>query len=318
MAVAAAVVSVSLCLAPACGGSPSDPSPSPIPSPSAFAISSVVPPSGPEGVEVRIAGNGFVDGATVTVGGVAVAARVASNALIFVTIPVLSTGGLDVVVTNPDGQRATSPRAFTFVRLEITDVSPNAGWVGFQFFVFGTGMLPGARLSIDGATAGTAGTGPSIVAIAPNHSPGPVDLVVTNPGGASVTRAGGFTYLPAPTLTVSPTVIAPGGQLQVSYVVPLTSGLDWIGLYRLNADNIDYLAYQYIGGLLGTVTFTAPAQPGQYQFRYLPLDGYLDYARTETVTVTAGTTLAGAYDFADRFLRRPPSSSGPRPRSPVR
>jgi len=66
--------------------------------------------------------------------------------------------------------------------------------------------------------------------------------VVTNAGGRSVTWSGGFTYHPNPVITVTPTVVLPGGQLSVSWVVSLTSGLDWVGLYRLGADKVDYLA----------------------------------------------------------------------------
>src|SRR5678816_3429268 len=46
--------------------------------------------------------------------------------------------------------------------------------------------------------------------------------------------------------------------------------------------------YEYTNGTTsGTVRFTAPVQPGQYQFRYLLDDGYVDVVRTASVTVGA-------------------------------
>src|SRR5436190_173545 len=37
----------------------------------------------------------------------------------------------------------------------------------------------------------------------------------------------------------------------------------------------------------GSLSLRAPSDPGQYEFRYLPNDGYTDAARSNTVTVQA-------------------------------
>jgi hypothetical protein len=42
------------------------------------------------------------------------------------------------------------------------------------------------------------------------------------------------------------------------------------------------------GGTSGTFTLNAPTQPGQYEFRYLLDDGFVDTARSTPVTVSAG------------------------------
>ena len=73
----------------------------------------VVDPSGGQpGATVKVVGNDFQDGATATVGGQTAGAQVKGLTLIEVVIPELGPGEHDLVVTNPDGQTATVPRAF--------------------------------------------------------------------------------------------------------------------------------------------------------------------------------------------------------------
>jgi hypothetical protein len=142
-----------------------------------------------------------------------------------------------------------------------------------------------------------------ITATAPPHDPGKVDVVVTNPGGEQSTLTGGFSYsFPPPpvadvtgSLTARPTVVAPGGALQIDWAVSRTGFDDWIGLFRIGDTNFDYLDYQYTNGqTTGTQHWVAPAQAGQYEFRYLPNDGYVDVARSAPVTVASGASASGA------------------------
>jgi hypothetical protein len=94
--------------------------------------------------------------------------------------------------------------------------------------------------------------------------------------------AGGTGY----TLTPSPISVAAGGSLSVSWTAPSgSSATDWIGLYAVGAANTAYVWWHYTGGAAsGTFNLTAPAQPGQYQFRYLP-NGFSDAVRSSIVTV---------------------------------
>ncbi len=71
--------------------------------------------------------------------------------------------------------------------------------------------------------------------------------------------------------------VAPGGR----------SSLDWIGFFRVEDPNEAYESgwWSYTGGQpSGTLSLTAPSRPGQYEFRYLLDDGYVDVARA-SVTV---------------------------------
>ena len=283
---ALAVGAVCAGLTVGCGAPPSAPSTTS----GTVAVTSVQPNTAPSGFEVRLHGAGFQQGLTVTFGGAPATVTGVFGSQVTVMTPDHLPGNVDVIVTNPGHQTSTLPAGFTFIPFEITEVYPDAGFPRLQFWVNGTGFMPGARVKIGGvdATAGTV-TSTTLGGVAPEHSLGPADVVVTNPGGRSVTRSGGFTYHPSPVIAVTPTVVPTGGQLNVSWVVSLTSGFDWVGLYRLGADNREYLSYRYLGGLTGTTTFTAPTEPGQYEFRYLPLDRYEDYARTGIVTVTASS-----------------------------
>lgn len=163
----------------------------------------------------------------------------------------------------------------------ITSVSPPDGFAGQPIIVNGTGFVGGATLTLGGATADNVSAGPTTVSgTIPPHPGGPVDVVVTNPDGHSATRPGGFTYMTV-TLTVSPNAVGPGEQISVSWAAPgrlRTS--DWIGLFAVGVPNTSYDEglWQYTVSPSGTMTFAAPG-PGDYEFRYLLDDGYLDVAR---------------------------------------
>ena len=298
---ALAVGAVSAALTVGCGAPPSTPSTTS----GTVAVTSVQPNTAPSGFEVRLYGAGFQQGLTVTFGGAPATVTGVFGSQATVMTPDHLPGNVDVMVTNPGLQTSTLPAGFTFIPFEITDIYPDAGFPGLHFWVNGTGFMPGARVKVGGvdATAGSL-TSTTLGGVAPEHPLGQADVVVTNPGGRTVTWSEGFTYHPSPVITVTPTVVLPGGQLNVSWVVSLQSGFDWVGLYRLGADNREYLSYRYIGGLTGTTTFTAPTEAGQYEFRYLPLDRYEDYARTAIVTVTASSApingAAGSSSRADK------------------
>jgi hypothetical protein len=65
--------------------------------------------------------------------------------------------------------------------------------------------------------------------------------------------------------------------------------LDWVGLFKVGAPNTSYDDYwwRYTDAKTsGTLMLTAPNAPGQYEFRYLLDDGYVDTIRSNPVTVT--------------------------------
>jgi hypothetical protein len=81
-------------------------------------LKSVSPSTGPTagGTTVTLGGTGFESGATVTIGGTAATnVTVVSSTQITAITPAHAAGAVNVTVTNPDGQSATSPASFTFV-----------------------------------------------------------------------------------------------------------------------------------------------------------------------------------------------------------
>jgi IPT/TIG domain-containing protein len=175
----------------------------------------------------------------------------------------------------------------------VSAISPTVGLNGDTVKVTGTGFLLGATLRLDGVAARVTGiTNEVVTAITPAHGAGMADIVVTNPVGRSGTLTGGFTYQLV-TLTAGPNRITPEGQLSVSWVAPDgRSRGDWIALFRVGSPSTTYLNgwWEYTNGAaLGTFILSAPAQPGEYEFRYLVDDGFSDVARSP-VTVNAAAS----------------------------
>ena len=97
---------------------------------------------------------------------------------------------------------------------------------------------------------------------------------------------------PFPTLTVSPTPIAAGAAVTVSWTgIPSPSATDWIALYdNTGAFDYQFVKYVYTGGAAsGSVPFTIPAAsaPGNfYSFRMFSNNGTTMLAGSAYFTVT--------------------------------
>lgn len=174
--------------------------------------------------------------------------------------------------------------------------SPSRGLAGDVVEVFGRGFLPGAAVTFDGRAAQiTWLTSTTITVTIPSHSPGAVDVVVTNPDGAKLTLAGAFTY-ESVSLTANPSVVGVGGQITMTWLAPsgrgCNGGGDWIALYRVGDPDITGAAnghsdlwYDHLcGAVTGTSTLTAPSQPADYEFRYMV--GATAVARSNLVVVS--------------------------------
>src|SRR5206468_9220039 len=113
------------------------------------------------------------------------------------------------------GTSATRPRIQVDLALSallnpgvpiISGISPKRGTLGTSLTVTvnGINFEPGATASFGADVTVTSMTVVSstqlsvALAIAATANPGPRDVTVTNPGGQTVTRAGGFTVLPPP------------------------------------------------------------------------------------------------------------------------
>ena len=102
-------------------------------------------------------------------------------------------------------------------------------------------------------------------------------------------RIGGEVLQAVPgSLEVTPAPVGVGAPLRVAYIAPgSTRPLDWVALFRAGAPNTDYLWWAYTGGApSGEFRITAPDIAGDYEFRYLPNNGFTDTLRSARFAVT--------------------------------
>ncbi len=119
--------------------------------------------------------------------------------------------------------------------------------------------------------------------INPLWQPLSYELHVTADGGQVMPPDPGM-----PSLTIAARTVSPEQQFEVSFSGAPGNNLDWIGLYPEGADDHAYLGWLYIEGLRsGSRTFTAPVEPGRYNFRLFENNSYRRLAVSETFEVRA-------------------------------
>jgi hypothetical protein len=93
------------------------------------------------------------------------------------------------------------------------------------------------------------------------------------------------------TLSLSDNATFGNGAITVNWMAPAgRPATDWIGLYRHGEeDNRKYDPVQWVftgGATSGSHTFRMPTAPGEYVFRYLLRNAYIDVSESAIVTVT--------------------------------
>ena len=189
-----------------------------------------------------------------------------------------------------DGGSPSGPTPLSSAAPSVTAISPSTGSTVRRtpVTISGTGFLAGATVTVDAmAVSVIVVNSRRITAIAPAHAAGPADVVVTNPGGSGGTLTAAFTYAVEEPVTVTPSTDAvdAGGQMGVSWTAPGGRAGDWLALFKVGGSYEDDWWGSTNGATSGTRTLTAPTRPGQYEFRYLLEDGFLDVARSSPVTV---------------------------------
>ena len=213
------------------------------------------------------------------------------------------TIGCDKSHSSPIAPSAPSPAAPP-PALTVAAVSPTIGptEIASEIRVTGTGFLNGATLMLGGAAARVIGvTSTAITAMTTAHAAGSVDVVVTNPGGPSVTLAGAYTFeVLSASLSASPSLATSGDELTVEWVGPggrgCRGGGDWIAMYKVgDPDNTGAsnghsdLWFEHVcGATSGTYRLNAPAAAGEYEFRFMV--GDTSVARSNPVTVKASSS----------------------------
>lgn len=178
----------------------------------------------------------------------------------------------------------------------IVSITPRIGSSsgGTVIVIIGRAFAAGASVTVGGAAASAVVVidAQTITAVTPaRDGAGTFDVVVTNADGRTGRLASGFTYADY-AIKASATTIGANGSLSVAWTTTAPHRFDWIGLFKKDAANTTYSSgwWQYTDGIAsGTLTLTAPAASGEYEFRYLIDDDFIDVARSATVTVVASS-----------------------------
>jgi len=93
-----------------------------------------------------------------------------------------------------------------------------------------------------------------------------------------------------PTLSASPSAVNPADKITVVYSGAPGFDTDWIAIYRIDAANERYGEWSYLRGeKSGTLTFAAPQELGEYEFRmfenWAGSSSYEEIARSNTFSV---------------------------------
>ncbi|OBY79932.1 hypothetical protein BBG47_08585 [Paenibacillus sp. KS1] len=244
-------------------------------------IQSITPNSGNKngGVLVEIVGTDFQKGATVTFGTTTVKlAAFMSPTTVRAYVPaVTDAGSVDVTLTNPDGKSSTLPNGYTYEEFkpEITKVSPNHGPMSGDTIVYIDGMYleKGLNVTFNNSPVNYTYVNSSRIYLRTpaTTTPGKVEIVITNPSGASTNAE--FTYdeppaLPSPTLrSVSPS----SGALSGGTIIYI-DGSNFVKGIKIVFDGVEYPA-DYVNS--GRIKFRVPAAgaPGVVSFKVINPDG---------------------------------------------
>ncbi|RCV62732.1 glucanases superfamily protein [Methanophagales archaeon] len=93
-------------------------------------------------------------------------------------------------------------------------------------------------------------------------------------------------------ISAYPSIVNPGDEIRVTFSGVPGFELDWIAMYKVgdpNEGEYEGAGFYLEGEKSGTLSFTAPDEPGDYDFRLFEDDGYTDIARSNIVTVQGGT-----------------------------
>ncbi len=165
--------------------------------------------------------------------------------------PPHAAGIVDVVVVNPDGKTATVSNGFSYLDTivpTIVEVSPAQGYATGDARVvirgadFSEGTVP--RVTFGGVDAteisvSNRGTEAYIYCLTPLHSPGVVDIQITNPGGGAATLVKGFTYVLGPPPGIEKVVLADGPSVGGTPVFMSGWGFGKLGTTRVTFGSVD-------------------------------------------------------------------------------
>ncbi|HYM80621.1 MAG TPA: IPT/TIG domain-containing protein, partial [Candidatus Limnocylindria bacterium] len=178
-------------------------------------ISSFAPASGPAGTEVTVDGSGFVGVTGVTFNGVPASSfTVGTPIRLRATVPSGATTGR-IAVVNGNGT-GLSVSDFTVIQPPtISFFAPQAGPIGGQVSVHGTGLASATAVTFNGAGASFIAASDTLLMTTVPASAGSGPITVTNPAGTA-TSTTSFAVVSPPTITFfSPASGSIGSDVEV-------------------------------------------------------------------------------------------------------
>ncbi|MBI5639227.1 MAG: nuclear transport factor 2 family protein [Nitrospirae bacterium] len=109
-----------------------------------------------------------------------------------------------------------------------------------------------------------------------------------------------------PSLTARQTEVQPGGQITVEFSgIQSPASQDWISLYKRGVPNENYGEWYYLKSQgQGSLTFKAPNEDGDYEFRLFlnwPQGGYNDVARSGPIRISRGGAMPQSTGSSNRL-----------------
>jgi hypothetical protein len=268
-------------------------------------ITNINPNSGPfeGGNVVTITGINFVSGVQVFFAGqLATAISVLSSTMLTVVVPGVTPSAtplvVDVVVQNPNGQQSTFVNGYTYSAAPIPTISsviPDEGSVsgGTNVMITGTGFTDATMVTFGGIPATFVVISDTEINVITPGGPteGPVDVVVTTPGG-SVTGTGDFTYSNAALFTSTPgSVIKDVGQ--TATFSTMTSGGVFPYTYQWQVSVGGGPFSPISGATTNTYTITTlTSDENGNQYRVIVTDNIDDSVTSGAAILTVNATLA--------------------------
>ena len=171
----------------------------------------------------------------------------------------------------------------------------------FTLTVTGNNFTPNSGIQINGGLRTTTFVSETQLAAAIPASDiaraGTLTVTVFTPapgGGASNGLSLVVEALTGPSVAVDTTGTPASGTVTATLTNGLGGDTDWLALAQVGAPDTSYLQWTYVGGGVTTRTWAInmPADPGQYEFRLFPNNGYVRAATSPAVTVRLGNAIS--------------------------
>ena len=222
---------------------------------------------------IAITGQGFLEGAIVTIGGNVAPIYRFSSTKLEVTVPKGIAGDVDVIVTNPNGESVTAPMKYTYIErvLEITSLSLTEGYLegGKLVYIYGKDFTKDIEVffgdnkveSLDYFDTGKIRVRVPAAAVA-----GDVDVKIVNSNGRSVTKANAYKYVTQPPKYMTITKITPNSGSTKGGELVYINGANFVKGDNLSVEiggnKVELLDYYDTGKI--RVRIPANSTPGKY------------------------------------------------------